>query len=86
MNEEKLKLLEDGLNNGYVTVTFTKSDGSERVMECTCDGDLIPDLIKASTGPGGNVNTDVATVYERNVGWRSFRYDAVKSFVARIVV
>lgn len=86
MKPELKQLLENSLNSSYTTVTFTKADGTERVMECTRDSGLIPDLIKASTGTGGVANDEVARVYEKNVGWRSFRYDSVKSFIAKVTV
>ena len=69
------------LNTGPVQVTFTKKDGTERVMKCTTKWSHIPEEkqpIGESTLPE---NRDVLRVYDlENDGWRSFRVDGVKSF------
>ena len=63
-------------------VTFTKKDGSERVMVCTRDHELIPEddlpkYVKEGTEPPKE-NVQICNVYEIDNGWRSFRYDSVK--------
>jgi hypothetical protein len=66
------------LNNRVVTVTFTKVNGEERVMNCT----LLSEYLPGGTGPtllqesaGDNVSVwDV----EAN-GWRSFRVSSIKA-------
>jgi hypothetical protein len=66
------------LSTDVVTVVFTKKDGSNREMICT----TIPDYLPESTS--SNISTapsdSVVTVWdlEQN-GWRSFRFDSVKS-------
>ncbi len=73
---DKLKEL---LKEGKVTVTFTKKDGSHRVMVCTTNKDLVtyktPDITNKSTR---KENPNQIRVYdlEKN-GWRSFNYDSV---------
>jgi hypothetical protein len=73
------------LHEHVVKVTFTKVDGTRRVMNCTLRGDLIPP-VKESSVQGGETN-DVNKPRAENViaawdteanGWRSFRLDSVK--------
>jgi hypothetical protein len=79
----------DMLHAGYTTVTFTKADGSERVMVCTLRSDLLPDEPPAAApkDPADakirKENLDVMRVFdtEKN-GWRSFRIDSIKKVVS----
>lgn len=65
------------------TVTFTKVDGTERVMNCTLNPDKIPALLTeegSSPKKPHAENANVLAVYDLdNNGWRSFRVDSVKS-------
>lgn len=70
--------LKSVLHESEVQITFTKKDGTERVMKCTLNEDVVP--------PTGdklhNVNRSEAAqpVYDVEAqGWRSFRWDSVKS-------
>ena len=58
-------------------VTFLKLDGDERIMTCTKDLKVIPEVNHPKTdkkAKEGNVN-----VWDLNAkGWRSFKYDRVK--------
>lgn len=76
MNIEGLREL---LRTDIVTVTFTKKDGSKREMICTTIPDYLP-MPEAITGNLSKPSEDVVTVWdlEQN-GWRSFRFDSVKS-------
>jgi hypothetical protein len=66
------------LKMGPVKVTFTKKDGSERVMSCTLKSDLTEDYEK-KTEKTKQANPDVCPVYDLDVkAWRSFRFDSVK--------
>lgn len=71
--------LTEALNSGKATVTFTKKDGSKRVMTCTTSTSLIP----VSGTPGTSTrakNPDAVPVYDLDLGeWRSFRWDSVIS-------
>ncbi len=75
-----IDLLKKYLHEGIVNVTFTKADGSERVMGCTLKEDILPkpaaiplNVMKSS------VNPDSIRVYDVDIqAWRSFRYDSVK--------
>lgn len=77
------KWLKSHLNAGEVTVTFTKKDGTERVMKCTTSTDLVPqEPITESVTPKREkkVNEDVMPVYDlESKHWKSFRWDSVKS-------
>ena len=46
LNEKDFKLFKKWLTShlavGPVTITFTKKDGTDRVMECTTNIDLVP--------------------------------------------
>jgi hypothetical protein len=75
------KWLKGHLNFGPVTVTFTKKDGSERVMKCTTNENLIPQVVEESLTPKREkkLNEEVMSVYDLEAaGWRSFRWDSVK--------
>jgi hypothetical protein len=88
------KWLKGHLAIGEVTVTFTKKDGEERVMRCTTSPKLVPQepLVEVHYTNTDNPvdfpvvkrekkkNDDVCSVYALDVnGWRSFRWDSVKS-------
>ena len=69
------------LTTDIVTVTFTKKDGSKREMICTTVQDYLPKI----DNPCSEIvltprETGIVTVWdlEQN-GWRSFRFDSVKS-------
>lgn len=86
LSEKEFKLFKKWLKGhlafGPVTVTFTKKDGSERVMNCTTNSELVPtQTIVESTEPKKEKksNEDVMPVYDLDAqGWRSFRWDSVK--------
>lgn len=61
------------------TITFTKKDGTERVMNCTLRADMLPAVeIKEDTTPRKK-NENVLSVYDLDAnGWRSFTVNAVK--------
>lgn len=61
-----------------LSVTFTKKDGTTRIMKCTLRDDIIPtaqdDLLRQSGfTPDRPVNERVLPVWDMEVrGWRSF--------------
>jgi hypothetical protein len=61
------------------TITFMKKDGTERVMNCTLRGDMLPVVeIKEDKTPRKQ-NDSVLSVYDIDAqGWRSFTVNAVK--------
>lgn len=64
------------LRKEIVQVTFTKKDGSTRVMNCTTRSDYLPEMSSYThVQPEG-----IVTVWDTDAsGWRSFRFDTVKS-------
>jgi len=64
------------LSTDVATVVFSKKDGSKRTMICTTLSEYLPE---APSVPSA-VSPTVVTVWdlEQN-GWRSFRFDSVKS-------
>jgi hypothetical protein len=86
LNEADLKLfkkwLKSHLKFGPVTVTFTKKDGTERIMKCTTNPTYIlfkePALVESKREK--KINEDVMPVYDMEAGhWKSFRWDSIKS-------
>jgi hypothetical protein len=77
------KWLKSHLRFGEVTVTFTKKDGTERVMKCTTNINLVPQesvVEGAEPKREKKVNEDVMPVYDLEAKhWKSFRWDSVKS-------
>lgn len=74
------ELLED-LHEGIVKVTFTKKDGTERVMNCTLVPSYLPTAYQTDVREETDkkVNENVLAVWDIDVsGWRSFRLDSVK--------
>ena len=64
------------LRKEVVEVTFTKLDGDERVMPCTLIESFFPDPKKETTQKNDKV---IAVWALESKGFRSFRYDRVKS-------
>jgi hypothetical protein len=86
LNEADLKLfkkwLRSHLKYGPVTVTFTKKDGSERIMKCTTNPTYIMFKEPASVESKREkkINEDVMPVFDMEAGhWKSFRWDSIKS-------
>lgn len=86
-------LLKEALDAGCVSVTFTKvSDGSARTMVCTRSSFIIPSQVSKTTQDAQRKYNDeqAIAVYELSgvkngvavgsAGWRSFRWDSIKSF------
>lgn len=63
---------------GPVSVTFTKKDGTERVMSCTLQPELLPKQeVKESRAK--KENTDTVRVFDlEKQEWRSFTVKSVK--------
>lgn len=70
--------LRDMLQVTNVEVTFTKTDGTERVMNCTLQPDIaIP--YEKKTNRHKPINTEVLAVWDIDKGeWRSFNYASIK--------
>lgn len=70
--------LKDLLRSEVVSITFEKSDGTERKLKCT----LMESKIPTKNTPKGTQkvqNPNTQPVFDvENSGWRSFRWDSVK--------
>lgn len=75
--------LMDMLRAGEANVTFTKVDGTERVMQCTLKTELIPPPAPIDPDKPKRAvkeNLDVIRCFDtEKKEWRSFRVDSVKS-------
>ena len=84
------------LDEGVAEVKFTKRDGTDRVMLCTLNSNLIPE--KAFGNPkdwnypdhppeSARIKSpDIAVVWDlQKEAWRSFRYDSVQTASAKIM-
>lgn len=85
MSEETFKKFKRWLKGhlafGPVIVTFTKKDGTERVMNCTTNKELVPpvEVNKTVEKKERKVNEDTMPVYDLEVkAWKSFRWDSIK--------
>jgi len=66
------------LRSEVVDITFTKKDGSERILKCTLMESKIP-TEKVPKGTEKSKNDEVVPVFDvENDGWRSFRWDSIK--------
>jgi hypothetical protein len=60
-----------------VELTFTKKDGSERIMKCTLAEQKIP-AENAPKGVDRAKSDEAVAVFDlENNGWRSFRWDSL---------
>jgi hypothetical protein len=67
------------LQTETVTVTFTKKDGTERVMNCTTNPDIVPKVeIKEGSKPRKQSETTMR-VFDTDIKeWRSFTVKSIK--------
>lgn len=74
-------ILKEMLNMGSLQVTFTKKDGTDRVMKCTTKPSSIPEDKQPIGENNIKHNEEVIRAYDiENNGWRSFRVESVKTF------
>jgi hypothetical protein len=69
------------LQREKITVTFTKKDGSTRVMLCTADPTYImfKDPSTLESKQARKVSEDTMTVFDLEANaWRSFRWDSIQ--------
>jgi hypothetical protein len=76
------------LHETICKVTFTKTNGEERIMYCTLNESMMPKLEDTSeTKRTKKENPEVQPVYDvKAAGWRSFRWDSVKEFTSELNV
>lgn len=68
------------LRDGEVTVVFTKTDGTERVMRCTLQESVLP-KVEPSTKPRKKSEESISVWDLDEDGWRSFRWDSIKEII-----
>lgn len=68
------------LSQSTVSVTFTKKDGTERVMQCTLEPKKLPPIVESTSDKKPRkVSEDTLSVYDLEAkGWRSFTLKSVK--------
>jgi hypothetical protein len=77
-----VNLLKQHLIEGEVTVTFTKADGTERVMRCTKKFDLIPAIDQPLPHDEVVEHVDLEKVYDLDIQeWRSYKPSRVIKWV-----
>lgn len=68
------------LKEGVKTITFTKTDGSQRVLKCTLQESVLPQVDTSKVTTAKKQNDDALAVWDiENAGWRSFRFDSIIS-------
>ena len=77
MNTIDREFLIEQLKQGEVEVTFTKSDGTERVMKCTLkEGVVVP--YEKKTERVKKHNDDILAVWDLEIDeWRSFKLSSI---------
>ena len=71
--------IKDILRNQELTITFTKKDGTERVMRCTLDPNKLPIKENTETNSQRKTNNETMAVFDLEAqGWRSFTKKSVK--------
>ena len=79
-DEVNRKWLGQLLSDGVVTVKFTKKDGTDRSMICTLSPKVIPNEYTPKGEDKREKSNDALAVFDvEKEGWRSFRWDSVKS-------
>ena len=61
-------------------VSFTKKDGSERVMRCTLNEQLLPEK-ESKTNSRSIPTTSLAVFDVDKQEWRSFRWDSINQVI-----
>ena len=79
---QNLEQLKAALAQGVVQVTFTKTDGSTRVMLATWKTSLLPVMtVEESHTATATKDENLVKVYDIQAqGWRSFRAERVQSW------
>ena len=76
------------LKNNPVTITFTKKDGTERVMKCSLDPKLLPKVepkaITEDKKPRKESTTSMRVFDLEKNEWRSFTIKSIKHISATL--
>lgn len=77
--DKMTKWLSGVLKSNVVTVTFTKKDGTERVMNCTLNPEVLPPAPVTEGKKERKFNESIMSVYDVDAkGWRSFTIKSLK--------
>jgi hypothetical protein len=72
--------LKEQLKEGVKTITFTKADGTQRVLRCTLQESALPPVDTSKVATAKKQNDEALAVWDLdNAGWRSFRFDSIIS-------
>ena len=92
MNSYNFSKMQELLQEGWTSITFTKKDGTSRTLVATVNLDLIPESAhpkpkdpNAPEKPKKAETDRVYNVYDREVGWRSFRESQVTAVAGEVV-
>lgn len=81
MSKYSHTVVRDMLSKQVLEVSFTKADGSARVMICTTNGNMIPHADRPAPSSEKSARqepTETFRVYDlEKKAWRSFRLDSV---------
>lgn len=78
--EETVANIKQMLRDDVYAVTFTKVDGSQRVMRCTLRPDLLPPTPVTEGHNRATRSVEVIPVWDvESGGWRSFKVSSVLS-------
>jgi len=67
------------LRDSVAEISFTKKDGTERIMNCTLQSNLIPEEHTPKGTSTAKENLDIINVFDLDkIGWRSFLVDNVQ--------
>jgi hypothetical protein len=73
------KWLRGVLKTETVKVTFTKKDGTERVMNCTLNPDIVPKVEVKEDAKPRKVSETTMRVFDTDIKeWRSFTTKSIK--------
>ena len=84
MAYQKEELYEQ-LRNGVYEINFQKTDGSDRVMECSLQKGVVPDSVEQIAGRQMQLDTtgndrNILRVWSlKDLGWRSVRVTHINS-------
>ena len=74
--------LKDLLKRKIVQITFKKKDGTERIMKCTLQEDIVP-IYEKKTERVKKQNDETLAVWDLDIeAFRSFRVDSVTDYHA----
>lgn len=78
MGQQSIEIVKNHLAEDIIIVTFTKADGSERVMKCTTNPEFVPEEHTPKGDSTRALSDEVCRVFDvENQAWRSFRWDSV---------